>query len=308
MPGALLGPFGRYELGAEPVTIGRSSTNTLTIQDSQVSGRHLQVLLQGTEYVLVDVGSSNGTVFNGTRLPPQTPHVLRHGDIIIIGTTQLTVELTPTGFSATSQSTVAGPPPVLPSEQMGFAPAPIAPNFGPPAQPGAPLPPQFGPAAQPGAPPPNPFGAYPGNPPAQAPGYYPGPYGPPGPYQGAPGMGVGVPPTRPGGRRRFLLIGGVLGVLIILGASILTIFLLTHRGPSGPTIPDATTQVVTPFYESLKKQNYTTATNLLTAEYLQVLGGQQQAETVFQQFDTLRGDVTTYHIVSVKPLNGSATN
>jgi hypothetical protein len=119
-------------------------------------------------------------------------------------------------------------------------------------------------------------------------------------------VGVGAPPRQ--GRRRFLVIGGVLGVLIILGASIVTIFLLTHRGPTGPTIPDATAQVVTPFYESLKKQNYATATNLFTGDYLTTLGGQQQAETIFQQFDTLRGDVTTYHIVSVKPVNGSATN
>jgi hypothetical protein len=126
-------------------------------------------------------------------------------------------------------------------------------------------------------------------------------------YQGAPGVGVGVPPPRPR-QRRFLLIGGVLGVLIILGASILAIFLLTHRGPVGPTIPNATTQVVTPFYENLKKQNYTTATSLFTADYLQQLGGQQQVETIFQQFDNLRGDVTTYRIVSVKPVNGSATN
>ncbi len=97
-------------------------------------------------------------------------------------------------------------------------------------------------------------------------------------------------------------------MLVILGASILTVFLLTHHTPSGPTIPSATTQVVTPFYDSLKAQNYTVATGFFTADYLQVLGGQQQAETVFQNFDTLRGDVTAYKIVSVKSVNGSATN
>jgi hypothetical protein len=298
MPGALLGPFGRYELGAQPVTIGRSSSNTLVVQDSQVSGRHIQVLPQGTGYLLVDVGSSNGTVYNGTRLMPQIPQALHHGDVIMIGTTQLTVELAPLAFAPGPQPAFPGPTiNAMPSEQMAFAPAPPD-HMAPPVFP-APVPP-----------PAQPFGPYPGTPPAQQPGYYPGPPAagwPPGAYQGAPGVAVGGPQVRKKSRLP-LLIGGVLALLLILGGGTLAFFLLSHRAPSGPTIPNATTQVVTPFYDSLKKQNYTTATNLFTADYLQLLGGQQQATTVLQQFDTLRGAVTDYHVVSVKPVNGSATN
>jgi hypothetical protein len=298
MPGALVGPFGRYELGAQPVTIGRSSSNTLVINDSQVSGRHLQVLPQGAGYLLVDVGSSNGTVYNGVRLMPQVPQALRHGDVIVIGATQLTVELAPGAFAPGPQPAFPGQATnVMPSEQMGFAPAPMD-NMAPPVFP-APVPP-----------PAQPFAPYPGTPQGQPPGYYPGPPAPgwpPGAYQGAPGVGVGAPPARKRSRIP-LLIGGVLALLIILGGTGLALFLLSHRAPPGPTIPNATAQVVTPFYDSLKKQNYTTATNFFTTDYLQLLGGQQQAATVLQQFDTLRGAVTNYHVVSVKPVNGSATN
>jgi hypothetical protein len=305
MPGALLGPFGRYELGTELVTIGRSSTNKLIINDNQVSGRHLQIIPQGTGYVLVDVGSSNGTVFNGQRLSPQTPQALRHGDVIVIGTTQMSVELTAGAFPAAPQQAAPAQPVFAPSEQMGCAPAQVdpfpafaapvqpAPNYGPPAQQGAPF--------QPAAPPPGAFGAYQGYPPGQAQGYYPGAS----PYQGAP---AGAPPARAGRKRLFLVLGGVLAVLILLGGTGLAIFLLSHRAAPGPSIPDATAQVVTPFYNALKGQNYTKATGFFTAEYLQQLGGQQQAVTLFQQFDQLRGTMTAYSVVSVKPVNGSTTN
>ncbi len=317
MPGALLGPFGRYELGIEPVTIGRSSSNTLVITDSQVSGRHLQVLPQGAGYLLVDVGSSNGTFVNGVRLPPQTPQPLRHGDVIMIGATRLTVELVESVFPAAPQPAAPGQAAFAPSEQIGFAPVPpdqgAAPTYGTPVSPM----PDYGPPAQPGAPfqsaaPPNPFGPYPGTPPAQEQGYPPGVFGPgatAGTYQGAPGVGVGGLPPRTGRRRLWLLIGSALVALLILGGSALAVFLLTR--PQAPTIPDATTQVVTPFYDNLKKQDYTTATGattLFTPDYLQQLGGKDQAKKLFQQFDQIRGVVTNYHVVSVKSMNGSATS
>jgi hypothetical protein len=278
--------------------------------DSQVSSRHLQVIPQGNDYLLVDVGSSNGTVFNGAPLPPQMPQVLHNGDVIVVGTTRIMVELSQATFMAAPPPTMpAGPaqPGFLPSEQMGFPQAPFAPapNYGPQAQPPMPQ-------AQPGMPPANAFGSYAAAPPGQAPGYYPGggwQGGPPGGYQGAPGMGVGAPPARKGNRRLVLLISGILVVLVILGGSALAVFLLTHQTPSGPGIPNATTQVVTPFYNNLKSQNYQAATKLFTADYLEQHDGEQHyIETIFQPLDTIRGAVTAFQVQSVKPVNGSSTN
>lgn len=306
MPGALLGPFGRYELGSEPVTIGRSSSNKLVIDDALVSGRHLQVLPHGATYLLVDVGSSNGTLFNGQRLAPQVPQMLRGGDSIVIGGTRLMVELTERALPLPPQPAAPRQGPSAPSEQIGFSPAPpddtVLPV--PPARHWPPAP-QGGPV-RPAAPVPNAFGP----PPGQAPGYYLGApaFGAPPAYQGAPGAGAGPAPVRPGRKRPVLLVSGVLAVLVILAATGLTIFLLSHR-LAGPSIPNATTQVVTPFYDDLKRQDYTTATGLFTADYLQQLGGKQQVvNAIFQPLDQFRGAVTDYHIVSVKPVNGSAAS
>lgn len=148
MPGALLGPFGRYELGAEIVTIGRSSANKLVINDTQVSGRHLQVLPQGTDYLLVDIGSSNGTTLNGQRLTPQAPQPLRSGDVIVIGNTRLTIELAASAFPATQGQAQQGEIIFAPTQQAGgFPPAPEDPVF-PPFPPAQAAPPFGGPIPQ----------------------------------------------------------------------------------------------------------------------------------------------------------------
>jgi hypothetical protein len=94
MQGALLGPFGRYELGREVVTLGRLPANTIVIDDSKASGRHAEVWPDGAGYMLVDVGSTNGTLLNGQPLRPQQPQPLRDGDVITIGLAQVTVEMT----------------------------------------------------------------------------------------------------------------------------------------------------------------------------------------------------------------------
>lgn len=118
MPGALLGSFGRYDLSNEIVTIGRSSSNRIVIPDDQVSGRHLQVQPQGAEYILIDLGSSNGTTVNGQRLPPQTPRPLRHGDVIVIGSARLTVEMPQVDGAAAFPAAQPGLIPNMPSEQV----------------------------------------------------------------------------------------------------------------------------------------------------------------------------------------------
>src|SRR5690348_3224202 len=105
MGGAVIGPFGRYELGAEVVTIGRAPTNKVVINDGQASGRHAEIRPEGTGYVLVDLGSTNGTTLNGHRLQAQVPQALRGGDVITIGAASISVEL-----AALLPTERAGPP------------------------------------------------------------------------------------------------------------------------------------------------------------------------------------------------------
>lgn len=69
-----------------PVVIGRLSTNDVVIGDPNVSRRHAQLRQQGGHWVLVDLGSTNGTVVNG-KLAKE--HRLKDGDRIAFGTSEL---------------------------------------------------------------------------------------------------------------------------------------------------------------------------------------------------------------------------
>ena len=63
--------------------IGRDLSNDIVINDPEVSRRHARVYLQGGNYVIEDLGSTNGTTVNGQRL--MGPHVLRPGELVVLG-------------------------------------------------------------------------------------------------------------------------------------------------------------------------------------------------------------------------------
>ena len=69
------------------VTIGRASSNDVTLQDPQrvVSSRHAEIRRKSDACVLVDVGSTNGTSINEQQLAPQREYPLQDGDRIVIG-------------------------------------------------------------------------------------------------------------------------------------------------------------------------------------------------------------------------------
>src|SRR5689334_5570700 len=55
-----------FPLGRLRITIGRSARNDLCIPDPFASRVHAEVRREGDEYILQDLGSANGTVYNGT--------------------------------------------------------------------------------------------------------------------------------------------------------------------------------------------------------------------------------------------------
>jgi pSer/pThr/pTyr-binding forkhead associated (FHA) protein len=69
-------------LGTHPVSIGRLPGNTVVIDHPAVSGRHARVSREGSEYVLEDLQSTNGTFVNDK---PIARHTLLEGDIIVLG-------------------------------------------------------------------------------------------------------------------------------------------------------------------------------------------------------------------------------
>jgi len=72
------------------VVIGRSPGADIVIGDDFVSGRHARVSPVNDEIVLEDLGSTNGTVLNGSRVTHAT--TLRPGDRIDVGAVRLAVD------------------------------------------------------------------------------------------------------------------------------------------------------------------------------------------------------------------------
>ncbi|MCM8710165.1 FHA domain-containing protein [Clostridium sp. SYSU_GA19001] len=65
------------------LTIGRKNTNNLILEDQFVSGNHARIFLKNTDYMLEDLGSTNGTKLNDKRLDGRA--ILKIGDEIEIG-------------------------------------------------------------------------------------------------------------------------------------------------------------------------------------------------------------------------------
>jgi len=79
-----------YRLG-ESIRIGRSPGNDICLVDLGVSAFHARIVRQGGAWILEDPGSKNGTFVNDER---QSRHELCHGDVIRIGSTDLTFHTT----------------------------------------------------------------------------------------------------------------------------------------------------------------------------------------------------------------------
>ena len=88
--GALLLPTGeRLQLSEAVVTIGRKPESTLQLGDPNVSRNHAEIRPHGNGWVLVDLGSTNGSRVNGNRV---STHELHEGDEIAFGNTVLHFE------------------------------------------------------------------------------------------------------------------------------------------------------------------------------------------------------------------------
>ena len=74
-------------LGGEPITIGRADSSTLVVADDYVSTNHARLVPRDGSWVLEDLGSTNGTFLDRTKVTAPTPVPL--GVPIRIGKTTL---------------------------------------------------------------------------------------------------------------------------------------------------------------------------------------------------------------------------
>lgn len=95
----------QWEVGEEPVLVGRKGHAQVSIGDEGVSRRHFVISRDGGNYVIRDLNSRNGTWVEGRRVSAEK---LRHNDCIQAGRTLFRFAELPFE-SATASQTPAGP-------------------------------------------------------------------------------------------------------------------------------------------------------------------------------------------------------
>ncbi len=85
------GLLAEYEFDQPRITIGRGAGNDVVFKDPtrMVSTKHAEIRAGDPSWVLVDVGSTNGTTLNGTRITAKQPYALHDGDCIAVGPFEL---------------------------------------------------------------------------------------------------------------------------------------------------------------------------------------------------------------------------
>lgn len=78
-----------FRVTQKVTTMGRSRDCDIVVPDPNVSRVHAEVRHEGLEYVLVDLGSTNGVEVNGRRV---LRHNLRDGDRVSLGGAEVVVE------------------------------------------------------------------------------------------------------------------------------------------------------------------------------------------------------------------------
>jgi hypothetical protein len=76
----------RRELATERAVLGRSRDCEVRVSDLNVSRKHAEIREQGDSWVLVDLGSTNGTLLNGRKIDREP---LSDGDTITVGSTEI---------------------------------------------------------------------------------------------------------------------------------------------------------------------------------------------------------------------------
>jgi hypothetical protein len=122
--GADAGRQVRLERGL--MSIGRGADCDVVLQETHASRRHAELRRQGDQWLILDVGSTNGTFVGDVRLQPNVPQVLQPNVPVTIGGTRFVLREEPRAAPAyaPAPAVAAGP-----QAQAGWA-AGAAPDAG----------------------------------------------------------------------------------------------------------------------------------------------------------------------------------
>ncbi|HEX6887474.1 MAG TPA: FHA domain-containing protein [Candidatus Nanopelagicales bacterium] len=77
-------------LGSSPITVGRAADSTVVLKDDYASSRHARFFPSDGQWIVEDLGSTNGTWIDRTRITG--PTVLRVGAKVRVGRTTLQLQ------------------------------------------------------------------------------------------------------------------------------------------------------------------------------------------------------------------------
>src|SRR5580698_1862831 len=103
------------DLAGERTTVGRVEDNAFQIAEPSVSSHHCEILLRGSDIVVKDLGSTNGSFINGEKI---TEGILKPGQTLRLGNIELKLDTpgapaaaAPAPTSPPAGATAAPPPP-----------------------------------------------------------------------------------------------------------------------------------------------------------------------------------------------------
>jgi hypothetical protein len=108
-----------FELNIERNTVGRVEDNTFQIADGSVSSHHAEIVLRGSDIVIRDIGSTNGTFINNEKI---TEAVLKPGQTLRFGQVELKIDdgrpagAPPPAAGSPASPAAAPPPPATPKK------------------------------------------------------------------------------------------------------------------------------------------------------------------------------------------------
>jgi pSer/pThr/pTyr-binding forkhead associated (FHA) protein len=97
-------PACEWELGDEPLTVGRGEDADVQIADAQLSRSHFRIRCEEGKYIVADLDSSSGTMLNDERVASAA---LKPGDMIRAGASRFYYDVGVDTFIQTQVSTAA---------------------------------------------------------------------------------------------------------------------------------------------------------------------------------------------------------
>jgi predicted component of type VI protein secretion system len=79
-----------HELTVDSTTVGRVEDNAFPLPESSVSSHHAEIIRRGSDIVIKDLNSTNGTFINGQQITGEG--VLKPGQILRLGQIELRLE------------------------------------------------------------------------------------------------------------------------------------------------------------------------------------------------------------------------